>query len=142
MQNLLAGCIATAFCMSFADQAVAQADAPKSEYWEARVKQVRVGMTRGEVERLLPPYSPSKGETWNSIYTGRTTIGTGGAQGNAYYVAPGWHVSACYDYAGIPRDAHGTALPGSTVHPTNRLLSPVTLKWHSYERQPTRVDPD
>ena len=142
MRSLLAGCIATAFCMSFADQAVTQADAPKREYWEARVKQVRVGMTRGEVERLLPPYSPGKGETWNYIYTGRTTIGTGGAQGNTYYVAPGWHVSACYDYAGIPRDANGTALPESTRHADNRLRGPVKIEWWPRIRQPTRVDPD
>jgi hypothetical protein len=119
-----------------------QPPVPQSEYWKARSKQVRVGMTRREVERLLPPYSLNPDELWNEIYAGGGTFGSGGSQVNLYYVAPGWQVTACYDYTGIPRDAAGTALPGRLEHADNRLLTPIKLEWRPLERQPTHVDPD
>lgn len=89
-------------------------------FWMERVAQVRTGMRREEVERILPPYIPPGGG-----YGAGTTI-NGGAQGVTYDIAPGYTVIIFYDYTGIPRDATGRALQYQS--PDNRVLAPVKLR--------------
>lgn len=97
-------------------------------HWTGRANQVRLGMRREEVERLLPPYvfTPGKSEPGPWGYASSTI--SGGAQAVSYYVAPRFRVTIFYDYTGAERDA-GIV---STRHasPDNRVvqLPTVTLE--------------
>jgi hypothetical protein len=107
------------------------ADGPhfQRRFWEGRIANVKLGMTRAEVEKLLPPYQSPPFPHPDALYGGQTTLGTGGCQVNSYYVSPGWEVSVCYDYAGIPRDDQGRAKGHETRFPENRVNGPVRLHW-------------
>lgn len=84
--------------------------ASNADLWRDRAAQVTVGMTRTEVETLLPLYPSSP----------ITTVKSGGSQSTTYWVDENWNVSVAYDYTGIPRDAKGTAL--DITSPQNRVL--------------------
>ena len=62
--------------------------------WMEKINQVRVGMSRAEVERLLPPHADSP---WN-------TIKQGGSQLTTYWLTPSWRINIAYDYTGVRRD--------------------------------------
>lgn len=84
-------------------------------HWQHHANQVTVGMTRSQVEKLLPalPQSP------------HMTFKGGGSQGEVYWLDTNWLVRVTYDYTGIPRDSRGQAV--STKSPQNKLLAPPTL---------------
>src|SRR5215216_3376299 len=86
----LAGC-AGASSSRTSDTVAPVPDKEALAFWADRVNQVRVGMRREEVERLLP--LPLTG------YTEGTTF-TGSAQGVQYFVAPGFKITIFYDYTG------------------------------------------
>jgi len=122
-----------------------EADKETAIDWPARAATVRVGMTRAEVEKILPEWKPPPsvslfGRTW----TGHTT-GGGWWRHETYFVAESWRVTVCFDYActdttkesangkrtkrwtidqrvGIPRD------DASQFDPHNRLLEPVKIE--------------
>jgi hypothetical protein len=82
--------------------------------WQNKAAQVTVGMTRAEVEKLLPPHPQSP----------VTTTGTGSGQGVTYWVDANWVVTVAYDYTGVLRDEKGAAL--DTYSSENRvLMAPV-----------------
>jgi len=93
--------------------------------WEARAREVRVGMRRADVERLLPAYwrPPEDGEDSRRFML--ITMGTGGGQGVRYHVSENVEASVSYDYTGVPRDANGTATNHSS--PENRVTAPVQI---------------
>ena len=96
-------------------------------YWEQRAKEVKIGMRRAEVERLLPSYSRPTvpGEDFRRFST--LTGGTGGGQGVRYHVSEDVEVIVSYDYTGVPRgDATGTAIDCSS--PENRVTAPVQIE--------------
>jgi hypothetical protein len=78
---------------------------------QQRINRVDLGMSRREVEILLPchPLSP------------QVTIAQGGAQVTTFWLDRFWKVSHSYDYTGIPRDDEGKAL--SPVSSKNKLLA-------------------
>ena len=90
--------------------------AVNGDYWQSKASQIAVGMTRAEVEKLLPrhPRSPM------------TTVVTGGSQSVRYWVDENWSVNIAYDYTGVPRDARGTALDVTSPH--NKVLTVAALK--------------
>jgi hypothetical protein len=98
----------------------------KAEYWQDRAAKVTAGMSRAEVEKLLPPHT----------YSPKTTLRSGSAQCNKYWLDEDWSVSILYDYTGIPRDADGNAM--ATRSPHNKILSIPVL---SKEEMPTRIKP-
>jgi hypothetical protein len=83
--------------------------------WRSQAAKVTIGMTRGEVEKLLPPHPKSP----------LTTGGTGGSQSVAYWVDEHWCVSIAYDYTGVPRDEKGMAL--DMASPQNKVLTKPIL---------------
>lgn len=85
------------------------------DHWRSQVTKVTIGMSRGEVERLLPPHPKSL----------RTMSGTGGSQSVAYWLDEHWCVSIAYDYTGVPRDAKGVAL--DMTSPQNKVLTKPIL---------------
>jgi hypothetical protein len=97
--------------------------------WKERCEKVKVGMTRAEAEKILPPYQPvSAGKELLILpYTARVVTGTGSRQAIRYYVSPGWCVVVTYDYTGVARDASGTATEYAS--PENKVLGPVELQY-------------
>jgi hypothetical protein len=81
------------------------------KHWRAAVAKVRIGMSRKEVEKLLPPYFPAP------------SVGsfTGSRQGITYWVDEEWCVSCGYDYTGATSDETGS--PIDDHRPENKLLS-------------------
>lgn len=106
-----------------------QAHGPSElDLWTQRVDQIKVGMRREEVEKILkvPRYG----------YGPSTTI-TGGAQGCVYDVSTEYSVTVFYDYTGATRDGAGVAL--STSSPDNRVIGPAVLNHRNQSEgvQPT-----
>ena len=97
--------------------------------WKSKVKQVRVGMSRAEVRRLLPRHP----------HSARTVIGTGAAQSETYRLDALWSVTVVYDYTGIPRDSSGKALSPSHDSLKNKVLAIPTLT-RANESQPIELD--
>ena len=95
--------------------------------WQSKINQVRVGMTRSEVERLLPQHPSSP----------LTRTVTGSTQGETYWVDPLWKVAVVYDYTGIPRDSSGKAL--SHESPGNKVLAIPTLTREDMP-EPIKID--
>lgn len=87
----------------------------QGDHWQHQANQVTVGMTRSQVEKLLPPLPQSP----------HMTLEGGGSQGESYWLDTNWLVRVTFDYTGIPRDSRGKAV--STKSPQNKLLAPPTL---------------
>ena len=71
------------------DRAQLKRDYPPhpESYWLERIAQVRLGMTRAQVETILPPYSE------NALMGATTIIGGGGITTEWYPVDQVWSVS-------------------------------------------------
>jgi len=95
----------------------------KLAFWTARAQQIDVGMTRADVERILPHYVPKRSKDFHYSLGGGPF--TGSQQTMAYYVAAGYLVIVSYDYTGAPRDAVGNAT--SHTSPDNRVIAPITV---------------
>jgi len=112
--------------------------------WPARAATVKVGMTRAEVEKILPPQWPPRTNDYIWVGGGATITGGGYYRFDQYLVAEDWRVIVCYDFAvgetvpsspdrkqtkpwtidqrvGIPADN------ASWWNPHNRLLKPVRI---------------
>ncbi|HLK57931.1 MAG TPA: hypothetical protein VKU00_15295 [Chthonomonadaceae bacterium] len=83
--------------------------------WGEKIAQVKPGMRRSEVEKLLP-------RSRSMVYE---TFIQGGSQVVAYWLDPHWKVRIAYDYTGIPRNAEGKALSYESAD--NRVLNTPTL---------------
>lgn len=105
------------------------ADGKENEraFWEARFNQVRIGMRRAEVERLLPLYVAPPNEAETSPYNIYSVNMAGGGQSILYYVSPGWQVTIFHDYTGVPRDAAGNATDPKS--PENRVIELGKLEY-------------
>ena len=67
--------------------------------WQTKAAQVTVGMTREQVEKLLPPWQyPDQSKQFGPPVI--TAIGTGPGQGVCYWVSEYTQVSLRYDYTG------------------------------------------
>ncbi|HYC71425.1 MAG TPA: hypothetical protein VEB66_09480 [Opitutaceae bacterium] len=108
----LSGC-AGAWSSRPPESAAAEPTQKTLQLWTERVNQVRVGMRREEVERILPRA--------RTEYTESTTL-SGGAQGVQYYVAPGIKVTIFYDYTGTPRGSLS-----AVRSPDNRVIQAPVL---------------
>ena len=85
--------------------------------WQDKAALVTVGMTRLEVEKLLPRHSKS---------TVTTTL-TGGSQSSRYWVDKDWSVSITYDYSGISQESKDAAHDMTSPH--NKVLTvPVVAR--------------
>ena len=113
----------TKFIVFFIVAACLAEEACKSVDWKARALLVKPGMTRAEVEKILPPYSGLE-RPGSKLGCGALTIGQGGSQGVIYWVDAEWRVSVCYDYTGIARDANGKV---SYSSPDNRVIGGVSV---------------
>jgi len=93
--------------------------------WPARAATVKVGMTRAEVEKILPKMKKTPGSK-NPYETTTTTASWNRA---SYMVADGWRVIVTYDYSGAAKPA-----PPSTsqnwqdwINGENRVTAPVKV---------------
>lgn len=126
--------VSALFCLLAFSPALATEEGPADErvMWEARLKKVQVGMTRAEVEKLLPKYVAPPAPTPESgllliPYSMSATTKTGGSQSIRYYVSPGWCVSVSYDYAGVT--VENSKGGGGYERPENKVLAPVILNY-------------
>ena len=78
--------------------------------WQQRIERVELGMSRREVELVLPCHSMSP----------QVTITQEGGQVTTYWLDRFWKVSISYNDTGVPRDDGGKAL--SLVSPINKLV--------------------
>ncbi len=69
------------------------------ESLKLQLQQVKIGMTRAEVEKIVQRQKSSP----------LSAIGTGGARFETFWIDPHWKISIGYDYTGIPRDKEGKA---------------------------------
>lgn len=120
-------------CLVTLSHALVAEDGPADERatWEARIKKVQPGMTRAEVEKILPYYvapapAPGSGQLLMP-YSGRVTTGTGSRQVMRYYVSPGWCVLVCYDYTGVTPENSKDEV--GYQRPENKVLAPVILEY-------------
>ncbi len=115
--------------------------------WPARAATVKVGMTRAEVEKILPRwYPPPYINTFNTFRGdgGATVTGGGYYRFERYLVAEDWRVIACYDFARDNKSNNSAdrirtkpwtidqrvGLPANDAswsNPYNRLLEPVRI---------------
>ncbi len=120
--------MAVGVVMLTADGYGAESDAAKNAQidWPARAAMVKVGMTRAEVEKILPELQPPRGSR-KAIYFGSKPV-TDSWNANVYWVSPDWRVTIKYDFTGAPKPLTPTKLQES-VGPANRVIAPVkTLK--------------
>ena len=83
-------------------------------HWRDRIAAVRVGMERGEVEKLLPVYCPSG-------------VSASGSKWVNYWVDEHWLVEVQYDHF-MTSQEEATRGPGSgTYSPHNRVMSKPVL---------------
>jgi hypothetical protein len=80
-----------------------------------RLDQVQVGMTRAQVNKIIPKYKGSP----------KGTIINGGAQFETYWIDQRWKVTIGFDYTGVTRDKSGKAL--ERVNLGNKLISKPQL---------------
>lgn len=85
------------------------------EIWKERISQVQPGMTRGEIEALLPP-NTSAPQTRNV---------QGDSQAIVYWLDDQWKVTLEYDFTGIPKEQAGK---GAYDSPENKLLKAPVLE--------------
>ncbi len=90
------------------------------QYWSAQISSVRIGMTRGEVEKILPVWHERNPQGLISGPGEASTI-TGGGQSVAYWVSPDWRVFIIYDVTG----GEGSS--------SNRVISPGQFEKVTYE---------
>lgn len=103
--------------------------------WADMVSRIQIGMTRAEVETLLPPDPHSL----------RMCLTSGGSQTQIYWVGSHWCVSVTYDYSGIHREENG--VPLDMVGSANKVLAkPIlsekqmpTVKVDGMETDPSRT---
>jgi hypothetical protein len=86
-------------------------------YWQAKAAQVTIGMTRGQVEKILPTWSASKGQ----LARPEVSMPTGGGVVWMYWVSEDCRVTIKYDSNG----GEGSI--------SNRVISPVKLEKHEYD---------
>jgi len=123
--------------------------------WPARAATVKVGMTRAEVEKILPRWNPPGYQVHGVDTDTKTTLemrdgkrvmvmqkplkGTGDAlsfddgfpRSEWYLVAEDWRVEVVYDYTGggMPvRGPNGEVAIRYSVYAQNRLLRPVKIE--------------
>jgi hypothetical protein len=136
--------------------ATAAAEKEAAIDWPARAAMVKVGMTRAEVEKILPRWESSNypkmpidtdTKTTVEVRDGRRVVvktnlrtgegstlsfGDGFPRTEWYLVAEGWQIKLDYDYAGggVPkREANGeVAVKVFWDYPQDRLLAPVKIK--------------
>ena len=119
--------------------------------WPARAATVKVGMTRAEVDKILPRWIPPRShektrseqpddkhililddQDVRSPQTG-VVLGTGAgfSRSQSYFVAEDWRVEVCYDFScgGEPVWTNeGVKINKDWFHPQNRLLRPVKIE--------------
>lgn len=86
--------------------------------WEKRAKEVPIGMTRGEVDKILPVWDGPKGSLLTAPRIGTTT---GSAWVETYWVSRDWRVTIIYDNSGGEGSEH------------NRVRDPVEVEKIRYE---------
>jgi hypothetical protein len=67
-----------------------------STNWRAKAAKVTVGMTRGQVEKILPMWSNPNSQ----MQRPEVAMVTGGGQECLYWVSENWRVAVNYDYTG------------------------------------------
>ena len=85
------------------------------ESLKLQLQQVKIGMTRAKVEKIVHRQKFSPG----------SAIISGGAQFETYWIDPHWKISIGYDYTGIPRDKEGKALDHVSLE--NKVVSTPQL---------------
>ncbi len=80
-----------------------------------RLNQVKIGMTRAQVNKIIPKYKGSP----------KSVIINGSAQFETYWIDQRWKVSIWFDYTGVTRDKSGKALEHENLR--NKLLSKPQL---------------
>lgn len=104
----------TLVAICLAQSCVSPGDAGMGK-WEDRIAQVRVGMERGEVERLLPLFAPH-GEA-----------GTGGSKCISYWVDEHWMVGVQYDHHMTLEERNARQPDAGTYSLHNRVVSAPVL---------------
>jgi len=67
--------------------------------WPARAATVKVGMTRAEVEKILPRWNPPKSSDLLAWVGEVHVVGGRFSRSESYFVADGWLAAVSYDYA-------------------------------------------
>ncbi|MCX6900558.1 MAG: hypothetical protein NT105_17905 [Verrucomicrobia bacterium] len=88
--------------------------------WPARAATVKVGMTRAEVEKILPKLQHPRGST---VSYGSITM-TDSWNAAVYWVSQDWRVTVKYDYSGAVKPVTATTMQ-ACVGPANRVIEPV-----------------
>lgn len=85
-------------------------------HWRTQAAKVVIGMSRAEVETLLPKH-PESVIVFN---------GAGSQQSVSYWVDENWRVSIAFDYSGVPRHKKGNAFD-PYYSSENKVLAAPTL---------------
>ncbi|MCX6908327.1 MAG: hypothetical protein NTY01_09815 [Verrucomicrobia bacterium] len=90
--------------------------------WPARSATVKVGMTRAEVEKILPELQPLRGfrVSYDSVSM------TVSRNARLYWVSQDWRVTVWYDYSGAAKPVTESTKQDA-VGPENRVTAPVTI---------------
>ncbi len=119
--------------------------------WPARAAMVKEGMTRAEVEKILPRWIPPRShETTRSeqsddkhaltlddqdVRSPQTEVlagtGAGFSRSESYFVAEDWRVEVCYDFTGGGKPVWSNGViehNKDRYHPQNRLLRSVKIE--------------
>ncbi len=90
--------------------------------WPARAATVKVGMTRAEVEKILPKLKPPQGS--NLSDSSVTATATWNAA--VYWVSKDWRVTVKYDYSGVPKPVTASNWQEG-VGAENKVIAPVKI---------------
>lgn len=86
--------------------------------WLQKVTQVRRGMSRSQVEKILPPHPK---------YSLQSKSMMGSGQNITYQLDMHWRVSIWYDYTGAAEDENGTLSGGDS--PQNKVMRLPVLEY-------------